>query len=177
MAPLTEEWQPFFLYSGLKWNVKMHLKPAVCLFVLSFSPCVVTPHSLPISFLHRKTVCPVMRGCVRVYLCVSQWSRPAETKERPLGMATEVSADAYFSCWERRGVIRWRQVKGLKGRGQKHRGTKEIVYPSASGRQPSAQISPLGKHSLYACLYQLLFATWQTHLFSQVVRIMYQCFS
>lgn len=52
----------------------------------------------------------------------------------------------------------WKKRRQTKRKKQGEKGGKRL-YPSVPGRQPSAQIGPMGTHSLYTCSNQLATTT------------------
>lgn len=60
-------------------------------------------------------------------------------------------------CWQRKNGRRADRQKEKEEKEGDEEG--ERLHPSVPGRQPSAQIGPMGTHSLYTCSNQLAAAT------------------
>ena len=126
----------------------------------------------PISLLHWALF---VWSRVAVYMCVFSFflfffcvcTTAADQPRQRRG----ISGDTHLcAVWERnkgrrgrrgqRGGRRDRQAGGKKKKDKnKEARGRERLYPSVPGRQPSAQIRPMGTHSLYTCSNQLATAT------------------
>lgn len=110
--------------------------------------------------------------CICARMCHCHW--PTKTKEGPLGREWTYRWRCTHLCavWEgNKGEMENRERR-KKRRQQRDRHWKKMEtrgekpYPSAPGRQPSAQIRPMGTHSLYTCSNQLATTTCLSRSFT-----------
>ncbi len=153
----------------------------VCLFVARFSSCVVTlpsasctEHCLSGHAWLFIWVCLCLCVCVCVRANAADQPRQRRGRRGEDGSIGEDAHTSVLSGWGAKG-----DGEGGTGRGRGDRGRKsgevgedrktetekqggkggERLYPSVLGRQPSAQIRPVGMHSLYTCSNQLATTT------------------
>lgn len=98
--------------------------------------------------------------CIRVCLCfrwVCVCALPT-SQDKGRGRQGETGSIAHTPpCWQRKNGRRADRQKEKEEKEGEEEG--ERLHPSVPGRQPSAQIGPMGTHSLYTCSNQLAAAT------------------
>lgn len=141
------------MVAWIKANITIHLQPPAFL-AASFSSCVVTLPSASctehcLSGHAWRCICACLYLCMCAPLLPTSRNKGGPTRER---LEVSVKTPTDTGRWRKRrdrkskekGRVRWWWGGGL---------------PIIPGRQPRAQIGPMGTHSLYTCSNQLAAAT------------------